>query len=127
MHCRGVPTHGILRLRVLLWDPTTLPAPAAGENWVAANKVGCDANVDPRLGSPMMQAPSFTGDGAGRFSELGATIEGSGPYNSNSNGTPAVHTSQSSKQSDANRSAAPPPMSYIFIASSSDVVLHWVF
>ena len=92
----------------------------AGENWVAANKVGCDAHVDPRLGSPIMQAPSFTGDGAGRFSELGATVESRGPH-SNGNKTPAVHTSQSSKQSDANRSAAvspssPPPPLAPFIA-----------
>ena len=71
---------------------------------MAANKVGCDAHVDPRLGSPLMQAPSFTGDGAGRVSELGTTIEGSG---AGSNGTPAVgNTTQPDKQSDTNRFAA---------------------
>ncbi|KAL3134661.1 hypothetical protein ABBQ32_007669 [Trebouxia sp. C0010 RCD-2024] len=82
----------------------------AGENWVAANKVGCDAHMDPRLDSPIMQAPSFTGGGEGRYSELGAAVEGNGaspPKGSrtgkNSNGTPAVRTTQSGKQSDGNR------------------------
>ena len=74
----------------------------AGENWVAANKVGCDANVDPRQGSPMMQAPSFTGDGAGQFSELGAAMQGTGA-SSRGNGNPANGTRQARRPSDSNR------------------------
>lgn len=74
----------------------------AGENWVAANKVGYDAYQDPRLVSPIMQAPSFTGDGAGRFSELGTSVEGSRSA-SNSNGTPAVGTARPGRQPDGNR------------------------
>lgn len=54
----------------------------AGENWVAANKVGCDALLDPRLSSPVMQAPSYTGSASGNTSELGT------PLSSNGNGTP---------------------------------------
>lgn len=56
-----------------------------------------------------MQAPSFTGGGAGQYSELGAAVEGNGapPKGSgtgkDSNGTPAVHTTQPGKQSDNNR------------------------
>ena len=104
LDCPGTPPPPPLHPTTNIASLHMVPC-VAGENWVAANKVGCDAHVDPRLGSPIMQAPSFTGDGAGRFSELGATIEGSGPH-SNSNGTPAVRTSQSSKQSDANRYVA---------------------
>lgn len=60
-----------------------------------------------------MQAPSFTGGGEGRYSELGAAVEGNGaaPKGSgtgkNSNGTPAVRTTQSGKQSDGNRYDCP--------------------
>ena len=79
----------------------------AGENWVAANKVGCDAQMDPRLDSPVMQAPSFTGGGEGRYSELGVEGNGATPKSSgkgkDSNGTPAVRTTQSEKQPDGNR------------------------
>ena len=73
---------------------------AAGENWVAANKVGCDANVDPRLVSPVMQAPSFTGESSGQFSELGASVQGSGPQG---NGKPALSTDTVSPNADSNR------------------------
>ena len=69
---------------------------------MAANKVGCDATVDPRLGSPMMQAPSFTGDGAGQFSELGAAMQGTGA-SSLGNGNPATGTRQTRRSPDSNR------------------------
>lgn len=73
--------------------------PAAGENWVAANKVGCDANQDPRLGSPIMQAPSFTGGEAGQVSELGAALKGS----DNGDGNPAIGPHQVAQPADSNR------------------------
>ncbi len=69
---------------------------------MAANKVGCDASLDPRLGSPIMQAPSFTGDGARQFSELGAAVKGSGA-SSNGNGKPATGASRATQPADNNR------------------------
>ena len=73
------------------------------ENWVAANKVGCDANMDPRLVSPVMQAPSFTGNDTGQFSELGASVQGNG---ADGNGTPAIGTNV--RTTDGTRSAFVP-------------------
>ena len=74
----------------------------AGENWVAANKVGCDAHQDPRLTSPIMQAPSFTGDGAGQVSELGAPLGVNGTPR-HSNGALAVGAAQTRRRPDGSR------------------------
>ena len=69
---------------------------------MAANKVGCDANMDPRLGSPIMQAPSFTGGVAGQFSELGASVQNNGA-GSNGNGKPAISSSPVQRPADGSR------------------------
>ena len=71
----------------------------AGENWVAANKVGCDARLDPRLESPIMQAPSYTGQSSGSVNELGTPVDSSG------NGIPAIVNKARPRSSDTNRSA----------------------
>ena len=64
---------------------------------MAANKVGCDARLDPRLGSPVMQAPSYTGSSSGDTTELGV------PLDSNGNGSPASAITAKSTTTDTHR------------------------
>ena len=52
--------------------------------------MGCDSRLDPRLDSPVMQAPSYTGSSCGDTSELGIPLNNNGNrVPANGNGVPA--------------------------------------
>lgn len=68
--------------------------------------MGCDAHLDPRLASPVMQAPSYTGSSSGNTNELGVSVSGGGSSVPADTSRASLNSTDTANRSDC-KSVAP--------------------